>query len=133
MLNCISPEYLLSDDIRRLCGVLTLADDITDLLVTQQEVDAIGGQSQEGVVGVLHLQRRTESSGSPDFLFESGTCIGTHSEPPRLRLGNDAAGLQVEVTNAACHGKTPVNVRLTGTVPRHEAAGPLDPAHAQRC
>lgn len=56
--------YLLSDDISSLCGVLALADDITDLLVTEQEIDAIGGQSQEGVVGVMDLQRRTERSGS---------------------------------------------------------------------
>lgn len=55
----LSLGYLLSDDISSLCGVWALADDITDLLVTQQEVYAVGGQSQEGVVGVLDLQRQT--------------------------------------------------------------------------
>lgn len=36
--------YLLSDNISSLCRVLALVDDVTDLLVTQQEVDAVGGQ-----------------------------------------------------------------------------------------
>lgn len=47
----------MSDDISRLCGVWALVDDITDFLVTQQEVDAISGQSQERVFGVLDLNR----------------------------------------------------------------------------
>ena len=44
---------------------MALCDDITDLLITQQEVDAVGGQSQESVIGVMDLQRETESLGSP--------------------------------------------------------------------
>lgn len=63
-------RYLLSDDISSLSGVLTLVDDITDLLVTQQEVDAVGGQSQEGVVGVLDLQRKSGQAKHPVDLSE---------------------------------------------------------------
>lgn len=50
---------LLSDDISSLSGVLALVDDVTDLLITQQEVDTICGQSQERVVGMLDLQEKS--------------------------------------------------------------------------
>ena len=50
--------YLLSDDVRGLRGVLALADHVADLLVAKQEVDAVGGESEEGVIGVLHLRRQ---------------------------------------------------------------------------
>jgi len=40
---------------------------------------------------------------------------------------NHTTGFQVEVSDAACHGEPPVNVRLAHTVPRHETTQPLDP------
>lgn len=69
---CWCLRYLLSDDISSLCGVLALVDDITDLLVTQQEVDAIGGQGQERVVGVLDLQTESKVSDSGATLTRVG-------------------------------------------------------------
>lgn len=50
------PPHLLSDDVGRLGGVVALVDDVTDLLVGHDEVDAIGGENQERVVSVLQLQ-----------------------------------------------------------------------------
>lgn len=50
---------LLSDDIGCLCWVSALVDDITDFLVTQQEIDAVCGQSQEGIVCVFDLTVET--------------------------------------------------------------------------
>lgn len=52
-------KNLLSDDISSLSGVLALVDDVTDLLITKQEVDTVCGQSQERVVGMLDLQEKT--------------------------------------------------------------------------
>lgn len=69
--------YLLSNDISSLRGVWALVDDIADLLVTQQEVYAVGGQSQEGVVGVLDLQRQNGRSGSPAFVFQARVWLET--------------------------------------------------------
>lgn len=51
--KCLSD--LLSDDVSCLCWVGTLVDGITDFLVTQQEVDAVCGQSQERVVCMFDL------------------------------------------------------------------------------
>lgn len=48
--------HLLSNDICRLGGVVALVDDVTDLLVGHDEVDAVGGENQERVVRVLQLQ-----------------------------------------------------------------------------
>ncbi len=47
---------LLSNDVCRLGGVVALVDDVTDLLVGHDEVDAVGGENQERVVSVLQLQ-----------------------------------------------------------------------------
>lgn len=56
--KCLSD--LLSYDISCLCWVSALVDDITDFLVTKQEVDAVCGQSQERVVGVFDLTIETD-------------------------------------------------------------------------
>lgn len=46
-----------------------------------------------------------------------------------FRLCDDAAGFQVEVSDAARHGEPPVNVCLTDAVPRQETTKLLDPEH----
>lgn len=56
----------------------------------------------------------------------------THSDSLRVRLCDDAAGFQVEVSDAASHGEPPIHVGLAGAVPRHEAAELLDPEHTER-
>lgn len=53
----------------------------------------------------------------------------THVDSLRVRLSDDAAGLQVEVSNAARHGKTAVDVGLANAIPGHKATAPLDPMH----
>lgn len=35
----------------------------------------------------------------------------------------------MEVSDAPCHGKTPIDVGLADTVPGHKATVPLDPEH----
>lgn len=55
MLTC----YLLRDDVGSLCGIVALVDDITDFLVAHDEVNAIGGQGQKGVVRMLQLKDET--------------------------------------------------------------------------
>lgn len=47
--------HQLSDDVCGLRGVVTLIDDITDLLVCHDEVDAVSREDQERVVSVLQL------------------------------------------------------------------------------
>lgn len=51
----------------------------------------------------------------------------THSDALCVRLSNDAAALQVKVSNAARHGKTAVDIGLANTIPGHKATAPLDP------
>lgn len=41
---------------------MALVNDIADLLAVHNEVNAIGGQRQEGVVGVVQLKKRQHSS-----------------------------------------------------------------------
>lgn len=41
-----------------LFGIVTLVDDIADLLAVHNEVDAVCGQCQEGVVDVAQLKKR---------------------------------------------------------------------------
>lgn len=53
----------------------------------------------------------------------------THCGSLGLRLCDDTASFQVEVSDAARHGEPPVNVSLTHTVPRHVTTKPLDPEH----
>lgn len=53
----------------------------------------------------------------------------THVDSLRVRLSDDAAGLQVEVSDAARHGKTAVDVGLANAIPGHKATAPLDPMH----
>lgn len=43
-------------------GVVALVNDIADLLAVHYEVDAIGGQRQEGVVGVVQLKERRRAT-----------------------------------------------------------------------
>ena len=54
--------YLLSDELCRFCGVVALFDDITDLLVAQQEVDPVRGECQEAVVPLVHLAGKPVST-----------------------------------------------------------------------
>ena len=54
--------YLLGDELCRFCGVVALFDDITDLLVAQQEVDPIRGEHQEAVVPLVHLAGKPVST-----------------------------------------------------------------------
>lgn len=53
----------------------------------------------------------------------------THSDSLRVWLSDDAAALQVEVSNAARHGKTAVDVGLAKAIPSHKATAPLDSMH----
>lgn len=130
----LSDSHLLSDDVGGVCGVLALADDVADLLVAQQEVDAVGGQSQEGVVGVLDLQRQTgqqEYHRTEPRRDAPSEAAESHVESSRVRFGDDAAGLQVEVADAARHSEAPVDVGLAQAVPRHEATEAPDPGHSE--
>lgn len=53
----------------------------------------------------------------------------SHSESSRIRFGDDTAGFQVKISDAARHGKPPINVSLAHAVPRHKAAKVLYPKH----
>lgn len=86
-----------------LFGVMTLVDDVADLLAVHDEVDAIRGQSQEGVVDVM--QR-----------YSFG-----------LWLSDDARLLQVKVSDAARHRQPAIDVRLPETVPGDEPPAFLYP------
>lgn len=53
--------YLVGDSLRCLLWVVTLIDDVADLLAVHDEVNAVGGQRQEGVVNVGQLVGGTGS------------------------------------------------------------------------
>lgn len=69
-----------------------------------------------------------------DLTCLKGSCVSwgsaaTHGESLRIWLCDNAAGFQVEVSDAARHREPPVDVSLARAVPRHEAAKPLYPKH----
>lgn len=49
--------YLVRYSLSCLFGVVTLVDDIADLLAVHNEVNAICGQCQERVVGMMQLRK----------------------------------------------------------------------------
>lgn len=53
----------------------------------------------------------------------------THSDSLCVWLSNDAAALQVKISNAARHSKTAIDVGLAKTIPGHKATALLDPVH----
>lgn len=56
----------------------------------------------------------------------------THGDLLRVWLSDDAAALQVEISNAARHGKTAVDVGLANAIPGHKATAALDPMHRHK-
>lgn len=86
-----------------LFGVVTLIDDITDLLTVHDEVDAISSESQEGIMDVM--QRNSLS----------------------LWFCDDACRFEVEIPNAAGHGQSAIDVWLTQTIPCNETSAPAYP------
>lgn len=55
---CDDMVYLFRDPLGCLFGIMTLVNDIADLLTVHDEVDAISGERQEGVVHVMQLVDR---------------------------------------------------------------------------
>lgn len=58
--NRASLNYLLRNTTRCLLGVVTLVDDITNLLAVHDEVDAVCGEGEEGVVDMMQLERNEQ-------------------------------------------------------------------------
>lgn len=65
----------------------------------------------------------------PTFSLRLQRSEVTHGDSLRVRFSDDAAALQMEVSDAPRHGKTPVDVGLADAVPGHKATVPLDPEH----
>ncbi len=57
-----SMTHLLRYALRSLFGVVTLVNDVTDLLTVHDEVNAISGESQKGVVYVMQLTIQVDKS-----------------------------------------------------------------------
>lgn len=65
----------------------------------------------------------------PTFSLRPQRSEVTHDHSLRVRFSDDAAALQMEVSDTPRHGKTPVDVGLADAVPCHKATVPLDPEH----
>lgn len=52
-LSLTSSTYLFSETLCCVFGVAALVDDVADLLTVHNEVDAVGGECEEGVVHVV--------------------------------------------------------------------------------
>lgn len=60
--------------------------------------------------------------------------LGTHVEPLRVWVRDDATSFQVEVSDAASHGEPPVNISYAHAVPLHKTSKTLDPVEEEfRC
>lgn len=81
---------------------MALVNDVADLLAVHNEVNAVGGQCQEGVVDMVQLKETTAHAGkvSKTLLLIKQTYIYSLC----LRFSNDPHFLQVKVSDTACHG-----------------------------
>lgn len=75
--------------------VVTLVNEVTDLLTVHDEVNAVSGECQKGVVDVVQWN------------------------PLSLWFCDDTWRFEVKISNAAGHGQSAIDMRLTQTVPRN--------------
>lgn len=134
--------YLLWYSLGCLSGVVALIDYITNFLAVHNEVNAICGQNQEGVVDmmqllkkfkiwfiftILHLHDGRQAKADPPCF-----CL-THWYSFGLRLSDDPHVPQVKVSDTACHRQPTVDVGLSQTVPGDETSTPFNPSGQWKC
>lgn len=61
-------KYLVRYSLSRLFRVVALVDDIADFLAVHNEIDAVCGQSQESVVGMVQLKEKITFKNQKQFL-----------------------------------------------------------------
>lgn len=84
--------YLLRYSLSRLLRVAALVNDVTDLLAVHYEVDAIRGQCQERVVGMVQLQNEYQNY---FYLILAGHSIATQKSSTALPHCNYCVTIQL--------------------------------------
>lgn len=98
----LRPSHLVRYSLSCFFGVVALVYDVADLLAVHNEVNAIGGQCQEGVMDMVQLKETTIHAVKLSKTLH--LMMQTYSYSLCLGFSDDPHFLQVKVSNTARHG-----------------------------